>query len=81
MKSTIIGMFVLMAFGMFMSRPEISKAADDDVLNSLANYKSWGRITKEPYTVNSFPNGTDLRMLSPGSAPTGEFQIDLRAVG
>ena len=52
----IIGLFVLIGFGIFMSGSETSKAANDDILTALANYRSWGRVTKKPFTVNPFAN-------------------------
>jgi len=52
-KALIIGLFVSVGFAVFITRTETSKAANDDVLSELANYKSWGRITKAPYQVLS----------------------------
>ena len=62
-KAAIIGLFVSAAFGVFMTRPERSKAANDDILSALANYRSWGRVTKEPFKVVPFtsPDVLNLR--------------------
>jgi hypothetical protein len=75
MKSTIIGMFVLMGFGMFMSRPETSRAANNDVLTAIADYKSWGRVTKEPFRVSPF---TRLDLLN--LTPTEGLKLDVTNV-
>ncbi|HEX6280333.1 MAG TPA: hypothetical protein VFZ49_10025 [Pyrinomonadaceae bacterium] len=50
-KALVIGLFVSAGFGVFFTRTDSSKAANDDILTELANYKSWGRITKAPYQV------------------------------
>lgn len=69
-------MFAAVGFGVFFTRAERSVAANDDVLTAIADYKSWGRVTKGPFAVSSFRSSFDLPLLQPA-----EIRIDQRAMG
>ena len=70
-KVIIIGLFVSVGLGVFITRTEPAKAANDDIPTELSNYKSWGRMTKEPFKVNSI----GLVTVDPPKI-LGTFQID-----
>lgn len=76
LKAAIIGLFASVGFGVLFTRAERSVAANDDVLTAISDYKSWGRITKGPFTVSSFRPSLDLTLL-----PPAEVRIDPRAMG
>ena len=76
-KGTIIGLFVVTGFSGFMTRPETSKAAGDDVLAVITNYKSWGRVTKEPFRVIPFSGSNAVAAVRKSDA----LAIDLRDTG
>lgn len=52
-KALIIGLYVSVGAGVLITRTASTKAANDEILTALANYKSWGRITKAPFQVLS----------------------------
>ena len=79
-KTAITGLFACAGLTVFISRPEASQTAKDDVLTALANYKTWGRVTKKPFKVVPFSGLDDVDPLKKGDVRIEAFRIGDLAV-